>query len=114
MKKAAGESTLPTPGSVTGTPAGARLDANTDFRVSITNAAGRQSYPTSSFTWLLIKKDNPDAAKAKIIRDFLTYMISAPAQQMAGTIGYAPLPNAVTGLIRARIATLTAAGQRIR
>ena len=114
VKNAAGEFILPTLGSVTAAAAGARLEAGTDFRVSITNAAGRQSYPISSFTWLLIKKDNPDAAKAKIIRDFLTYMISAPAQQLAGTIGYAPLPTAVTALIRTRIGTLTAAGERIR
>ena len=50
----------------------------------------------------------------KILRDFLNYMSSGPAQQMAGTIGYAPLPLPVVALVRARIKTLTAAGQRIR
>ena len=41
-------------------------------------------------------------------------MITDAAQEMAGTIGYAPLPKPVAALVKARIRTLTAAGQRIR
>ena len=114
VQNAAGQFVLPTLGSVTAAAAGALLDATTDFRVSITNAAGRASYPISSFTWLLIKKDNPDATKGKLIRDFLSYMVSDAAQQMAGTIGYAPLPKPVAALVKARILTLRAAGRPIR
>jgi phosphate transport system substrate-binding protein len=114
IQNAAGQFVVPTLESVTAAAAGARLDATTDFRVSITNAAGRASYPIASFTWLLIKKDNPDATKGKIVRDFLTWMASARAQQMAGTIGYAPLPRPVLSLVQARIRTLTAAGRPIR
>ena len=114
VQNAAGQFVLPTLGSVTAAAAGALLDATTDFRVSITNAAGRASYPISSFTWLLIKKDNPDATKGKSIRDFLNYMVSDAAQQMAGTIGYAPLPKPVAALVKARILTLRAAGRPIR
>ena len=36
-----------------------------DFRVSITNAPGKDAYPISSFTWLLIPAQSKDAAKAK-------------------------------------------------
>ena len=114
VKNAAGQFVLPNLGSVTAAAAGARLDAGTDFRVSITNAAGRASYPISSFTWLLIKKDNPEATKGTLIRNFLNYMISDAAQEMAGTIGYAPLPKPVAALVRARIRTLTAGGHPIR
>ena len=38
---------------------------DTDFRVSITNAPGARAYPISSFTWLLVRPDSKDAAKAK-------------------------------------------------
>jgi phosphate transport system substrate-binding protein len=114
VKNAAGQFVLPNLGSVTAAAAGARLEGNTDFRVSITNAGGRASYPIASFTWLLIKKDNPDATKGKIIRDFLNWMVTDSAQEMAGTIGYAPLPKPVAVLVKARIRTLTAAGQPIR
>jgi phosphate transport system substrate-binding protein len=114
VKNAAGQFVLPTLEGVTAAAAGAHLEANTDFRVSITNAAGRTSYPISSFTWLLIKKDNPDTAKGRTIRDFLNYMVSTPAQALAGTIGYAPLPGPVAALVKARIRTLTAGGRPIR
>ena len=56
---------------------------NTDFRVSITNAPGKGAYPISSFTWLLVRPDMPDAAKAKAMRDFLGWMITPDAQKMA-------------------------------
>src|SRR5262249_59538744 len=37
-----------------------------DFRVSITNAPGKDAYPISSFTWLLIPTTAKDPAKGKI------------------------------------------------
>ena len=41
-----------------------------DFRVSITNAPGKDAYPISSFTWLLIPEKIADPAKKKAIKDF--------------------------------------------
>ncbi|HEU4569819.1 MAG TPA: phosphate ABC transporter substrate-binding protein PstS [Gemmatimonadales bacterium] len=114
VKNAAGQYVEPTLESVSAAAAGARLAPTTDFRVSITNAAGRTSYPISSFTWLLIRKDNPDAAKARAIRDFLNWMISPAAQEMTKPLAYAPLPQPVVELVRARLRTLTANGQPIR
>ena len=46
-----------------------------DFRVSITNAPGKDAYPISSFTWLLIPAQSKDAAKGKILQDFLVWML---------------------------------------
>src|SRR6202007_2347466 len=46
-----------------------------DFRVSITNAPGKNAYPISSFTWLLIPNPAPDAAKGKVIKEFLIWML---------------------------------------
>jgi phosphate transport system substrate-binding protein len=51
--------------------------------VSITNADGAAAYPIASFTWLLVHKDTKDAAKAKLLKDFLTWMIGPEAQSMA-------------------------------
>jgi phosphate transport system substrate-binding protein len=103
----------PTLEAVTAAAAGAKLDKTTDFRVSITNAAGAKSYPIASYTWLLVKTDNPDATKAKAIRNFLTWMAGPEAQKMADDLGYAPLPADVTGLVRERVKTLKAAGKPI-
>ena len=65
-----------------------------DFRVSITNAPGKDAYPISSFTWLLIPEQSKDAAKGKILVDFLNWMVT-DGQKMAAALSYAPLPDGV-------------------
>jgi phosphate transport system substrate-binding protein len=113
IKNPAGAFVNPSLESVTAAAAGAKLAKDTDFRVSITNAPGQQAYPIASFTWLLIRKDNKDAAKAKLIRDFLTWMVTPEAQKMAAELHYAPLPQPVVALVEARIPTLKAGGKAI-
>jgi phosphate transport system substrate-binding protein len=113
IKNAAGNYIVPSLESVTAAAAGVQLEKNTDFRVSITNAPGAQAYPISSFTWLLVKKDNKDGAKAKLIHDFLSWMITPEAQGMASALHYAPLPGPVLALVQARLPTLKAAGKVI-
>jgi phosphate transport system substrate-binding protein len=65
-----------------------------DFRVSITNAPGKDAYPISSFTWLLIPEKIADPVKKKAIKDFLAWML-ADGQTMTAALAYAPLPKAV-------------------
>ena len=113
LKNAAGKYISPSLESVTAAAAGVKLEKDTDFRVSVTNAPGDQAYPISSFTWLLVKKDNKDAAKAKLIRDFLAWMITPEAQKMAADLHYAPLPQPVVALVQARLPTLKAGGKAI-
>ena len=113
IKNAAGSFVEPSLESVTAAAGSARFAPDTDFRVSITNAPGAGSYPISSFTWLLVRKDNRDPAKARLIRDFLTWMITPEAQQMAKDLHYSPLPQEVVALIRGRIATLRGGGRAI-
>jgi phosphate transport system substrate-binding protein len=80
--------------SVTEAAAGAATSMPDDFRVSITNAPGKNAYPISSFTWLLIPSKFEDAGKKKVITDFLGWML-ADGQKYAADLGYAPLPKAV-------------------
>ena len=82
----------PTLKSVAAAAAGAELAPDTDFRVSITNAPGPDSYPISSFTWLLIRKEDPDTTRARTIHDFVAWMLEPAAQRMAADLHYAPLP----------------------
>jgi phosphate transport system substrate-binding protein len=113
IKNAAGNFIAPSLESVTAAAAGVKLPKDTDFRVSITNAPGADAYPISSFTWLLVRKDNKDPAKAKLIKDFLAWMITPEAQKMAADLHYSPLPDPVIALIEARLPTLKAAGKGI-
>jgi phosphate transport system substrate-binding protein len=113
IKNASGSYIDPSLETVTAAAAGMKLPKDTDFRVSITNAPGAEAYPIASFTWLLVKKDNKDPAKAKLIRDFLTWMITPEAQKMASELHYSPLPAPVVSLIQARLPTLKAGGKTI-
>ena len=70
-----------------------------DFRVSITNAPGKDAYPISSFTWLLIPSQSKDAAKGKIIADFLNWMVDG-GQKMTADLTYAPLPDSVVAKVK--------------
>jgi phosphate transport system substrate-binding protein len=113
VKNASGAFITPSLETVTAAAAGIKLPKDTDFRVSITNAPGAEAYPIASFTWLLVKKDNKDSAKAKLIKDFLAWMITPEAQKMAANLHYAPLPAPVVTLVEARIPTLKAGGKAI-
>jgi phosphate transport system substrate-binding protein len=103
LRNAAGVLVQPTLKSVAAAAAGAGLLPNTDFRVSITNAPGRDSYPISSFTWLLMRKEDPDTARAETIHKFVEWMLDPPAQRMAADLHYAPLPVPVIELVQKRI-----------
>ena len=73
-----------------------------DFRVSITNAPGKDAYPISSFTWLLVPAEWSDATKGKAFVDFLNWMVDK-GQVMTKDLSYAPLPKAVAVKVKARI-----------
>jgi phosphate transport system substrate-binding protein len=65
-----------------------------DFRVSITNAPGKDAYPISSFTWLLIPEKFSDAAKRDALKGFVTWMLGE-GQNYAEALSYAKLPREV-------------------
>ena len=108
-----GEAVVPSLTSASAAAAGVSWTADTDFRVSITDASGPGAYPIASFTWLLIKPDNPEPAKGAAIKEFLTWVVSPAAQDIASELSYAPLPGRVVDLVNDRIAGLKAAGQAI-
>ena len=70
-----------------------------DFRVSITNAPGKDAYAISSFTWLLIPTQSKDPAKGKILADFLNWMVT-DGQKMTASLSYAPLPSNVVAKVK--------------
>ena len=89
--KASLESVTAAAGSVKNMPA--------DFRVSITNAPGKDAYPISSFTWLLIPEKSKDPNKGKILNEFLNWMLD-DGQKMTAELTYAPLPESVKSKVR--------------
>ena len=101
VRNAAGSFIKASLDSVTAAAASA-LKMPADFRVSITNAPGKDAYPISSFTWLLIPAQSKDAAKGKILADFLNWMIG-DGQKMTSALAYAPLPENVVAKVKEAI-----------
>ena len=78
----------------------ADLKPDTDFRVSITNAAGADAYPD------LLVHLAPDPARAARQREgradpqLREWMLKPEAQRMAADLHYAPLPVPVIELVQ--------------
>jgi phosphate transport system substrate-binding protein len=83
--------------SVTAAAAAVEGKMPADFRVSITDGAGKGVYPLSSFTWLLFYESPSDKAKAKIMVDFTKWALGE-GQKYCAELGYAPLPASVVKL----------------
>jgi phosphate transport system substrate-binding protein len=80
--------------SVSAAAAGVAKSMPEDFRVSITNAPGKLAYPICSFTYLLVPVKIQDATKARVIKDFLHWMLN-DGQKAAEPLTYARLPKEV-------------------
>lgn len=80
--------------SVTAAAAGAAKDMPADFRVSITDAKGKDAYPISTFTWLLIPEKFSDSAKRDAIKGFVMWMLG-DGQNYTEALSYARLPKEV-------------------
>lgn len=101
VKNAAGNFTKASLEGVTAAAASVK-SMPADFRVSITNAPGKDAYPISSFTWLLIPAQSKDPAKGKILADFLNWMVDS-GQKMTAELSYAPLPASVATKVKDEI-----------
>jgi len=110
IRNAAGEWVAPTLSSVTAAAAGAvaKLPANTDYRISIVNPAGKGVYPISSFTWILVYAHPKDAAKGQKLVDFLKWAYH-DGEAVAGSLDYAPLPTSMVAQLERRLSDLRAA-----
>src|SRR5690606_13037837 len=96
IRNRAGQYVRPSIESISAAASGAMgaVGPDTDFRVSLADAEGAASYPISSFTWIIIYRDQPDAVKGQKLIDFLRWAIT-DGQQAAAALDYAPLPDDV-------------------
>jgi len=113
VRNPSGKFIEPTIASVTAAAAGvvAKLPANTDYRISIVNAPGEDAYPISSFTWILLYKNQTDPAKGKKLVDFLKWALH-DGEQAAAALDYAPLPQELVARLDERLATLNVSASK--
>jgi phosphate transport system substrate-binding protein len=105
VQNLAGEFLKASVAGVTAAAAAAAGKMPADFRVSITNAPGKDAYPISSFTWLLLYETPRDKAQGKIMVDFVKWALT-DGQKFCNDLGYAPLPAEVVKLEMAQLAKI--------
>jgi ABC-type phosphate transport system substrate-binding protein len=85
-----------------------------DLRMHIVNAAGGQSYPIATYTYLLIYRDmsvqpSMNKAKAQALAQFLWWAIH-DGQNYAPALVYVPLPSNIVSADEQLIKSLTYQG----
>ncbi len=113
IKNASGNFIEPSIDAVTAAAAASAASMPDDLRVSITNATGAQAYPISSYTYILVYKNQKDAAKGKALVDFLWWGIH-DGENFGKELQYAPLPPDVVKKAETKINSVTANGTALR
>lgn len=113
IKNASGNFIEPSIDAVTAAAAASAASMPDDLRVSITNAAGPQAYPISSYTYILVYKNQKDAAKGKALVDFLWWGIH-DGETFGKELQYAPLPADVVKKAETKISAVTSNGTALR
>jgi phosphate transport system substrate-binding protein len=100
LENRAGNYIIPTLESGASTLDSVNLPEN--FRAFITDPAGSGDYPIASFSWMLVRKNNPDPAKGAAIKEFITYGLTR-GQSVAPELGYVTLPEPVVKRVQAAL-----------
>lgn len=61
----------------------------------VPDPAGKEAYPISTFTWLLLYKTYTDQAKWNALKAFVNFGLT-DGQKLSNELGYIPLPKPVT------------------
>ena len=112
VRNVAGYYVTPSIASVTAAAAGMKLPKNTDYRISIANAPGKDSYPISSMTWLLVYQNQTDKVKGTRLVDFLRWVYKS-GEKAAASLDYAPLPSSMLAQLQSRLKTIRIADSRV-
>jgi len=113
VKNANGNFIEPSIDAVTAAAAASAGNTPDDLRVSITNAQGAQVYPISSYTYLLIYKEQKDAAKGKALVDYVWWGIH-DGESYAKDLLYAPLPADIVKRAEGKINSINSGGKPLR
>jgi len=92
--------------------AAAKAEIPADYRVSITDAPGKDAYPISAFTYLLLYKDQADPTKGQALVHFLWWAIH-DGQKMATALDYAPLPAPLVKKVESTLESITVQGRAV-
>jgi phosphate transport system substrate-binding protein len=105
VKNAAGQFIKPSAQSIASAASASGAKMSNDFRISLTNAPGKESYPISSFTWVYVPAVAKDPDRGRAVASYLKWVYSS-GQKIAQEKGYANLPEDVLEKVVAKSATV--------
>ena len=105
LKNASGAFVAPTLEAATAALESATLAA--DLTYNPLNAAGAKAYPITAPTYIIVYSAQPDPAVRAALKGFLEF-IYGDGQQLATTVDFAPLPDAILTAAKAQIAKIGA------
>ena len=105
IRNAAGVFVAPSTKSIGDVAAAMDSKMNDDFRVSLTNAPGKDSYPIVSFTWLYVPVHTQDFQRSRAVNDYLKW-VYGPGQEIARAQRYITLPPSVLQKVRLKLENL--------
>jgi phosphate transport system substrate-binding protein len=105
IKNAAGQFIKPSAQSIASAASASGGKMSNDFRISLTNAPGKESYPISSFTWVYVPAVAKDPDRGRAVASYLKWVYSS-GQKIAQEKGYANLPEDVLEKVLAKSATV--------
>jgi len=105
VENPAGQYVRATPASLAESCTAVEKTMHDDFRVSMTNAPGKDSYPIASFTWFYVPVSGLAPERSKALKQFLEWGLEQ-GQSIAKEQGYAPLPSSVAERARARVKSI--------
>jgi phosphate transport system substrate-binding protein len=105
IRNAAGEFVKPSTKSISDVASAMESEMTNDFRVSLTNAPGKESYPIVSFTWFYVPAHPQDQQRSHAVNEYLNWVYGS-GQEIAQAQGYPPLPPSVLQKVRMRVAAL--------
>ena len=103
LRNAAGEFIHPSDRTLAAAASSAESKMGQNFRVSLVNAPGPESYPIASFTWLYVPAKHKEAARGRAINQYLAWVYTA-GQEVARQQGYATLPPTILQKVKAKAA----------
>ena len=109
-----GEFVAPSSASISASASG---EIPSDTRASITNSDAKGAYPISTFTWMIIYKEQNYSDRSKeqatATLDLIQYILSDEAQKITAYVHYAPLPTKAKEISLSNLKTVTYNGEAI-
>ena len=105
IRNAEGEFIRPSARSIAAAAKTLTSRSSDDFRISLTNAPGKDSYPISSFTWFYVPAVAKDSERGRAVAEYLRWVYSS-GEKLALEQGYSPLPEDLLAKVMAKAATI--------